>query len=344
MFAMLAGPWPRVSVDGTRLEELEAGLAEGRVPVAAVEAAVKRLVAEAVSAQAEAGMGLLTDGGVRWADPGRALLGAIRAGDVGPDGMLVRAWRAAADLVEAPVAAVITGPWTLALAEVGGWGDASVLPGQAGELADRLAGELEALAAAGCAVVVVEEPAAVAIGEDTLARGGFARAQRRLLRRTPDLHAMLAITGGSAAAAGPETVFAAPYASFLFDLIAGPDNWSLVRAAPPDRGIVCAALATGGGGEDVDQAPQLVWAAHYAASAGGRGLERVGLANASPLDRLAPSDAARALHAITRATAFATMPAAQAIAAGLDKRTFTSNPYAGPFAGPSTDGNRGEGP
>jgi hypothetical protein len=328
MFAMLAGSWPRVTADGVSLDALEAGLAEGRVTAAEVVAAVERAVADAVAAQVEAGMGLVTDGGVRWADPVRALLAALGGGDTGASGMLVRAWRAAADLADLPVASRITGPWTLALLDVGEWGDSSVVPGRAGELADALAAELEALAAAGCPVVVVEEPAAVAIGTDAGARAGFARAQRRLLRRTPDLHAMLAITGGSAADAGAETIVGAPYASFLFDLLAGPDNWHLVRAAPPERGIVCAALAAGAGREAIDQSPQLVWAARYAASSGARGIERIGLANATPLADLAPGQARTALDALGRAAAFSTMAPADAIAAGLDKRTYTSNPYA----------------
>jgi len=328
MFAMLAGSWPRLTADGVSLAELEAGLAGGRLAAAEVAAAVDRVVAEAVAAQVEAAMGLVTDGGVRWADPVQSLLEALRDGDTGTPGMLVRAWRAAADLTDLPVAARLTGPWTLALLDVGGWGDASVVPGRAGELADALAAELEALAAAGCPVVVVEEPAAVAIGGGAGARAGFARAQRRLLRRTPDLHAMLAIIGGSAAGAGAEAIVGAPYASFLFDLLAGPDNWHLVRAAPPERGIVCAALAAGGGRQAIDQSPQLVWAARYAASSGGRGLERVGLANASSLEGLAPADARLALDALGRAAALSAMSPADAIAAGLDKRTYTSNPYA----------------
>ena len=61
---------------------------------------------------------------------------------------------------------------------------------------------------------------------------GSATAQAALLGDDPPLHAMLAITGGSAWEAGPETILEAPYASYLFDLIAGPDNWYLVRAAP----------------------------------------------------------------------------------------------------------------
>jgi hypothetical protein len=342
MFAMLAGPWPRVTSDGVRLDTLEAGLAEGRTTAAELATATERVADEAIAAQVESGMGLLTDGGVRWADPPRALLAALRDGDTGAGGMLVRAWTAAADRTETPVAARIAGPWTLALVDAGPWGDGSVVPGRAGDIADALAAELVVLEAAGCAVVVVDEPAAVAIGEDERARAGFTRAQRRLLRRTPDLHAMLSILGGSAAEAGAQTIVGAPYASFLFDLLAGPDNWYLVRAAAPERGIVCAALAAGGGREAIDQSPQLVWAARYAASSGGRGLERIGLANASSLADLDPAQARRALEALGRATGFSTMTPDDAIAAGLDKRTFTSNPYAAPPGAPPVP--RGEAP
>ena len=193
-------------------------------------------------------------------------------------------------------------------------------------LAGALASELAALAAAGCPVVIVEEPAAVDIGSDPPERALFAAAQRRLLADVeafPDLHAMLAITGGSAAEAGAAAIFAAPYRSYLFDLVAGPDNWYLVRAAPPERGIVCGAMRVEPtGGED--QLPLLVWAARYAASAGGRGLDRVGLANATPLGGLDPATAREALLTLGRAAGLAAMPLQRAVEAGLDPRTVGS--------------------
>ena len=119
---------------------------------------------------------------------------------------------------------------------------------------------------------------------------------------------MLAITGGSAWEAGPETILDAPYASYLFDLIEGPDNWYLVRAAPGDRGIVCAALRAPSAS---DQAPLLVWAARYAASANGRGPDRVGLANASSLAGLDVPAARASLEAIVRAAGLAAMDPAR---------------------------------
>ena len=130
------------------------------------------------------------------------------------------------------------------------------------ELASRLAVELLGLAEAGCPMAVVEEPDAVTIGEDDAERELFADAPAGLLRDAPALHAMLAITGGSAWEAGAETILGAPYQSYLFDLVAGPDNWHLVRAVPGDRGVVCGALRADSA---ADQAPELVWAARYAA-------------------------------------------------------------------------------
>jgi hypothetical protein len=319
MFAMLNGPWPRVAADGTRLSDLEAAVAAGETTPATLASAVERVAAEAVAAQVDAGMDLVTDGGVRWADVDQVALDAVR--DVtGLAGLFVRSWRTAAGLTDLPLAQVIPGPWSLAVRDAGPDAGSEVVANRALELAGALAGEVAALGEAGCPVVQVTEPAAAAIGEGTVARDGFRRAHARLLRDAGELHTMLAITGGSAAGAGASTVLGAPYASFLFDLIAGPDNWRLVRAVPGDRGVVCAALRAGDGRERLDQAPELVWAAHYAASSNGRGLGRVGLANASPLDGLGPDEAVVALRGLAQAARLATLPPSEAIREGLDAK------------------------
>jgi hypothetical protein len=270
----------------------------------------------------------LTDGLVRWPDPAVALLEALDTRDTGADGLLVRAWRETADLAEAfapdgaappTTAAVLTGPFTLATA--------ADLDAEATTLlALRLHDELVALAEAGCALAVIDEPATTAIGADQSARRRFREAQAALLGDEPPLHAMLAITGGSAWEAGAETILETPYASYLFDLVEGPDNWYLVRAAPGDRGIVCAALRAP---STNDQAPLLVWAAHYAAAANGRGPDRVGLANASSLAHLDASSARSSLDALARAARLAALDPADAVAAGLDRRTFAQPPGRG---------------
>ena len=312
---MLSGPWPRVTGDRSD-----------------ADVDWDDRVREVVGTQIEAGMGFVTDGHVRWADPAAAILAALEAGDAGHDGLLLRAWRATSAAASAtgagiPAAQALPGPYTLGLRGCSG------LPATGEEreertlsLAGALASELAALAAAGCPVVIVHEPAAVDIRADSPERALFAAAQQRLLADVeafPDLHAMLAITGGSAAEAGAAAIFAAPYRSYLFDLVAGPDNWYLVRAAPPERGIVCGAMrveTTGG----ENQLPLLVWAARYAASAGGRGLDRVGLANATPLGGLDQAAARAALLTLGRAADLAAMPLERAVEAGLDPRTIGS--------------------
>jgi hypothetical protein len=280
---------------------------------------------QAVAAQLDASLELVTEAGALLRDRDAAILGAIEGGDTGPDGLVVRTWRATADAVRAvggsgtsaAVAATITGPYTLARRTASGDG---------AMLGSRLQGELVALAAAGCQLVVVDEPDAATIGTDDVLRDRFRAAQRALLPGDPPLHAMLAITGGSAWDAGPETILEAPYASYLLDLLAGPDNWDLARAVPGDRGIVCAALRAPSA---EDQAPVLVWAAQYAASMRARGLGRVGLANASSLGGLSIEDAAAALAALGRAAMLAAMEPEEAIAAGLDRRTFAQPPGRG---------------
>jgi hypothetical protein len=291
MFAMLHGGWSRPEDEGRGDE----------------------VVREAVLAQLEAGLDLVSDGRVHGSGA-LAGPGALGGGERGPDGPLVRAWRTVGAMPEvqaagAVVSATIVGPYSLGR----GAGEDPVA------VARVLGRGLAALADAGCTLVVVDEPDAVSIGTDDEERRRFREAQSALLAPVPELHAMLAITGGSAWEAGAATILDAPYRSYLFDLIAGPDNWYLVRATPGDRGIVCAALRAP---SREDQAPLLVWAARYAASSNGRGPARVGLANASPLAALDPGEVREAAAALVRAARLAGMEPDDAVAAGLDVRTF----------------------
>ena len=321
MFGMLSGALPRTTADGIDLDALGAEVAAGTATREALDAATDRLVAELVGAQVDAGIELVTDGQVRWHDLTRAMVAAIdgRSSDGSPASLLTSAWRSTAALTDHPVAQALPGPYTLS--RRAGKGSAAARRSRTLELAAILGEVLRALAEAGCPVVVVEEPDAARIGTNAGERRLFAEAHVRLLEPVPDLHAMLAIPGGSAADAGADAIFGAPYHSHLFDLIAGPDDWALVRAAPPERGIVCAALRAGSQTTD-DQAPVLVWAANYAASTGLRGLRRVGLANATPLRTLARDETFAAIRALGRAAALAAMTPEDAIAAGLDPRTF----------------------
>ena len=127
----------------------------------------------------------------------------------------------------------------------------------------------------------------------------FREAHLRLLDGIAGTHLSLALTGGNADAAGVETLLAAPYASLAVDLIAGPDNWRLVVRRPGDLGIVCGVLSPS---PDSNDGPEpLLWAAAYAASTGGRGPARVGLATASSFADLSWDVAVRKLERLGEA-------------------------------------------
>ncbi len=105
MFAMLHGAWPRVTADGTDLATLEADVAASRAEPDALAAALATLTAAVIAAQVEAGLALVTDGHVRWADPAGAVLDAVAAKQTGEQGPLVAAWKAAAALMAEGAAA-----------------------------------------------------------------------------------------------------------------------------------------------------------------------------------------------------------------------------------------------
>lgn len=210
--------------------------------------------------------------------------GRVHAANPSPDG-LVAAWVAAVGAgarlgSELPFKLAVEGPWA-----AGGSGGAPVA-------ARALRDGLHALAEAGCPVVEVHEPAA-SLPRNEAGRSTFAAAHGLLLDGLPvGLHACLAITGGDAVALGADAVFAAPYRSHLFDLVAGPESWRLVAVAPVERGIV---LGVGDAtGRRLTRLEDVVWAAGYAASTQGRGIDRVGIAPSGSLAHLGDA-AARAI-------------------------------------------------
>jgi methionine synthase II (cobalamin-independent) len=205
-------------------------------------------------------------------------------------GDVVASWRATAARTDHLVKAVVTGPWS----------------GASGTRPEELRATLVALADAGCRWIEIHEPAAIGIGADEAARTRFADLHRTLTADMGEVHLSLAITGGSAAAAGIDTILAGAYASLAVDLIAGPDNWRLVADAPGDRGIVCGAMSTA---LVADEGPEvLLWAAGYAASTGGRGAARVGLATAGSLADRPWDVAARKVGRLGEAARLAAAP------------------------------------
>jgi methionine synthase II (cobalamin-independent) len=267
-------------------------------------AAVDRAVRTALEAQTKAGIDLLSDGG---------LTGPIDLAASAPS--TVACWRFAADAAPEgrPVKAVLPGPLSIALAA-----EPTDLMAAAHAAADRLRSEVEALAAAGCPLIEIDEPAALRLGDDGGLDEAFAAAHRRLAVDAP-VHLSLALAGGNLAPSAYPLVLATAYPSYLVDLIAGPDNWRLVVDIPGDRGVVCAALRAVEGSDDGPEL--LVWAAHYAASTRRRGLDRVGLANAPGLDGLAWPVARRKLERLAEASRIAALPrSGGALRSALDPR------------------------
>jgi methionine synthase II (cobalamin-independent) len=308
MFATLAGGYPATD--------------PGSPPDRAVDALVRVILAE----QAQAGLGLLTDGSLRWPDPvdaiGRALLRTDPSGPHRDGPLTVAAWTFAADAAEGvPVKQCLPGPYSLGHRFAD---DDRARSDLTLAFADALAMELVDLAAAGCPFIQVDEDAAVTIGRDPAERTLFGEAQARLLAGLGDdstgdrPHLSLAISGGNADGAGPDTIFAAPYDSYLFDLIAGPDNWRLVTVAPAERGIVLGVADARSAA--VDEREVVVWAVGYAAASRGRGEARVGIAPSGSLAGL-PRAAARAkIDRLGEVVRLVDRRAEEPIAASLDPR------------------------
>jgi hypothetical protein len=202
---------------------------------------------------------------------------------------VVASWRATSARADRLVKAVIPGPLT------------------SGRDAATVRATLLALADAGCRWIEVGEPATASIGSDPDARARFAEAHVALTRDFgADVHLTLAITGGSADAAGIDTILAGAYASLAVDLIDGPDNWRLAVAVPPERGVICGALSAHAGSDDGPE--MLLWAARYAAGSKGRGMARVGLATSGSMADLTWDEAATKVGRLGEAARIAALP------------------------------------
>jgi methionine synthase II (cobalamin-independent) len=244
-------------------------------------------------------------------------LGARPVGRDEDVALVLAEWQIAASSTGRAVKASLVGPHSAA---GGGRGRGGVRNSRVVEPIRRA---IDALAAAGCPLIEIWEPAAVEIGEDHGRRRRFGEAHRALTSGLDTaVHLSLVVTGGNADTAGAATFFDLPYHSYAFDLIAGPDNWRLIAEAPGDRGIVCGALDPAAGASDRPEV--LVWAAHYAASTAGRGLVRVGLANASPLTELTRERARRKVEALADAARIASVGPGDKMAALLDPRAVDS--------------------
>jgi methionine synthase II (cobalamin-independent) len=303
MFATLLGALPMPPLpEGTRPGSREA-------TEAAVEAAIR--------AQEDARLEPITDG---------------RLGDPDPEGLvawepgqLVGRWKLAASLTDRAVKQALRGPYSLGR-RVGGEdraGRGSVSSTQKERrrrtmaLAASLRAEIEALAAAGCPLIEIEESEAHRIGTDDAERQLFREAHHVLVDAVTGTHLSLSIIGGAAHQAGLQTILDAPYASLAVDLIAGPDNWHLVTRLAGDRGVIVGAESAGAADEPKEV---LLWAAHYAASTRDRGHDRVGIGSAGSYAKLTWEAAVRKMRILGEAARLATLPPSAELARELDPR------------------------
>jgi hypothetical protein len=312
MFATLLGALPRPTVD-----------ADGQ-PIARADHpdadTLDALVAVAVRAQEAAGLEPLTDG--RLGDPELARLSELLAAPNGTERAVaaaLEAWRRTAAATSRAVKQALPGPFSIGVRSSAAAQDR---PSRTMGAAEALAEVVAALAEAGCPLVEIEESALDALDGEAGVRL-FADAHRRLTedRDGTAIHRSLSITGGSIPAAAIGPVAELPYASLAVDLIAGPDNWYLVRRATGEQGVVVGVLSGG----DVDEAKEvMVWGAHYAASSSGRGRHRVGLGSAGSWANLTWEAASRKLDRMGEAARLSAMPVGEDLARSLDPRAVSA--------------------
>lgn len=265
MFATIVGPYPDI-------------------PDAPAEADRLRAVVED---QLDAGLGMLTDGRVHrvGADPAR-VVDAWRAADA------VGHHLAAERGLEPPLLkACLVGPWTA------GRG----VPGAVSTAADRLAPAIDALFEAGAAVVQLTEPGLGAVEPSDAAAIDLATTTLDRLAEGVGRsgHLSLALAGGRPTAIPPERLVLG-FASYLFDLVASPDDWYRCAAIPGEAGLIAGVVDPRPGRPGVREVG--VWGARYAASMGGRGSARTGICPGAGIERL---DRAAALAIITLAAGVA---------------------------------------
>jgi 5-methyltetrahydropteroyltriglutamate--homocysteine methyltransferase len=350
MFATLVGAYPRTPLPRRpfRLRAAYGQLERDEIDQAGFRAIQDELVREVVAEQIDAGLGLLTDGQVRWEDAqtpiargldGFDITGLLRYFDTntyyrqpraigeprwrGP--ITVDDWRfadsAAADAArerrtkKLPVKAAIVGPYTLARLSDPGELDRERLTLA---LAEALREEVRALLEAGAPVVQVDDNALTLIGRNDDDERKLAAEALRRLSDGVEGHLTLAVTMGSAEAAGPRLFFDLPFASYLFDLIAGPDNWRVIAHAPTDRGIVVGVADARNTRRDDESV--MIWAARYASAINDRGLDRVGLAPSTGLEYLPRDRAKQKIEALGRAAATAAIRDPEALKESLDPR------------------------
>jgi hypothetical protein len=150
--------------------------------------------------------------------------------------------------------------------------------------------------AAGAPVVQLTEPGIGSIeGRDGPAIELLSGVLERLASAVAGTgHLSLALAGGGQTAV-PTDRLVVGFASYLFDLIASPDDWRVCAMLPGESGLIAGVVDPRPARPGIIEVG--VWGARYAASMAGRGSSGTGICPGSGLERL-DRHAARAVLAL----------------------------------------------
>ena len=101
------------------------------------------------------------------------------------------------------------------------------------------------------------------------------------------VHRALLPVGGNLVGMTRDEWMQIPAESLVINPIRDPESWRAAATWPGDRGLILA-LVPAPGDEAAEPVEILLWAVRYAASLGGRGLDRVGVAGMLPIAKGAP--------------------------------------------------------
>ncbi len=136
------------------------------------------------------------------------------------------------------------------------------------------------------------------------------------------VHRALLPVGGNLVGMSREEWLQIPAESLVINPIRDPESWRAAATWPGDRGLILA-LVPAPGDEATEPVEILLWAVRYAASLGGRGLDRVGVAGMLPITKTAPDpiDAEKRIALLERLVELSTANE-ERLRAELDSRAF----------------------
>ena len=136
------------------------------------------------------------------------------------------------------------------------------------------------------------------------------------------VHRALLPVGGNLVGRSREEWLQFPAESLVINPIRDPESWRAAATWPGDRGLILA-LIPAPGDEEPEPVEILLWAVRYAASLGGRGLERVGVAGMLPMVKgaLNPDEAEKRIALLERLVQLSSANE-ESLRAELDPRAF----------------------